>query len=270
MVAMLLTLLWAVCLLPSCLALPLPPEARDTSDLQWAKAQDYLKRFYLLDSERKDANSFKDKLKEMEKFFHLPITGKLNPRITAIMQKPRCGVPDVAEYSLFAEKPKWTSTVVTYRIVSYTPDLPQSRVDEIVAKALSLWSEEIPLSFRRIRFGTADIEIGFARGAHGDFHPFDGPGNVLAHAFPPGPGLGGDAHFDKDELWTDGSRLGINFLYVATHELGHSLGLSHSANPDAVMYPTYGNGDFRSFRLAWDDIEGIQELYGKKSNERKR
>ncbi|XP_010640350.1 matrilysin [Fukomys damarensis] len=264
MAAMPLTRLWVVCLLPSHLALPLPQEVGDSNKLQWEQAQNYLQRFYFLDSETKDANSFKDKLKEMQKFFHLPLTGKLSSHIIEIMHKPRCGVPDVAEYSLFKNKPKWTSRVVTYRIISYTSDLPRVKVDEIVAKALSLWSKEIPLSFRRIRFGIADIQIGFARGAHGDFNPFDGPGNILAHAFSPGPGLGGDAHFDKDEHWTDGSSLGINFLYAATHELGHSLGLSHSDNPNAVMYPTYRNGDVHSFALAKDDVEGVQELYGRR------
>ncbi|EHB12881.1 Matrilysin [Heterocephalus glaber] len=257
-----LTLLWVMYLLPSHFALPLPQEAGDMNKLKWEQAQDYLQRFYFLDSKTKDANSFKDKLKVMQKFFHLPLTGKLSSYIIEIMQKPRCGVPDVAAYSLFTNKPKWTSNVITYRIISYTSDLPRIKVDEIVAKALSLWSKEIPLSFRRIRFGTADIEIGFARGAHGDFNPFDGPGNILAHAFPPGPGLGGDVHFDKDEYWTDGSSLGNNFLYAATHELGHSLGLSHSNNPNAVMYPTYEIADFQSFKLARDDVESIQELYG--------
>lgn len=56
--------------------------------------------------------------------------------------------------------------------------------------------------------------------------------------------------------------IGINFLYAATHELGHSLGLDHSSDPNAVMYPTYGDNDSKDFKLSQDDIEEIQKLYG--------
>ena len=104
-------------------------------------------------------------------------------------------------------------------------------------------------------------------GAHGDNQPFDGPGNVLAHAFY--PRYGGDVHFDDDEDWVKSAAQVTgnkkNLLRVAMHEIGHSLGLQHSTLTSAVMHATYHNGFNNPSldELSADDILGIQDIYGK-------
>ena len=89
-------------------------------------------------------------------------------------------------------------------------------------------------------------------------YPFDGKGKVLAHAFFPSNGR---AHFDEDETFTDGTPSGVNLLWVAVHEFGHSLGIHHSDVRNAVMYPYY-TGYKKDMKLQKDDIDAIQSLYG--------
>ncbi|EPQ06011.1 Stromelysin-1, partial [Myotis brandtii] len=53
-----------------------------------------------------------------------------------------------------------------------------------------------------------------------------------------------------------------NLFLVAAQEFGHSLGLEHSKNPEALMYPVYNSStDLARFRLSQDDVTGIQSLY---------
>ena len=91
--------------------------------------------------------------------------------------------------------------------------------------------------------------------------PIDGAGGTLAHAY--FPQFGGDVHVDDTEYWTIGEYKGTNLLQTMVHELGHSLGLSHSDVRDAIMAPFYRGWD-PNFKLSADDKRAIQALYGKK------
>ncbi|XP_017344511.2 matrix metallopeptidase 30 [Ictalurus punctatus] len=254
-----------VLVLTACLALCSGAPATSTVDQE--KAEEYLKQFYSdpnapsISGRRVKVQDFETILKKMQEFFGLEVTGKLDTNTIEVMKKPRCGVSDVSNFRHFNGKPKWDKKTITYRITEYTPDLSQREVDGTIAQAFKLYSDVTLLDFQQIYGGTADIMILFKARNHGDFYPFDGQGGVLAHAMSPGPNDGGDAHFDEDEKWTLSSA-GVNLLLVAAHEFGHALGLDHSQDPSALMYPTYKYVNTQGYQLPLDDKQGIQALYG--------
>ncbi|KAL7289641.1 hypothetical protein TKK_0016371 [Trichogramma kaykai] len=133
-----------------------------------------------------------------------------------------------------------------------------------LSRALDVWAKNSKLTFQEINSDSADILVSFHRGYHGDGYPFDGRGQILAHAFFPGNDRGGDAHFDEEEEWTLGSSStddGTSLFAVAAHEFGHSLGLAHSSVRGALMYPWY-QGITEDYELPEDDKHGIQQMYG--------
>ncbi|ELW48243.1 Matrix metalloproteinase-9 [Tupaia chinensis] len=169
-------------------------------------AEEYLYRYgYTRVAEMRGENlSLRSALLLLQKQLSLPETGELDSATLKAMRTPRCGVPDLGKFQTFEGDLKWHHHDITYWIQNYSEDLPRDVIDDAFARAFAVWSAVTPLRFTRVYGQEADIVIQFGVAEHGDGYPFDGKDGLLAHAFPPGPGIQGDAHFDDEELWTLG------------------------------------------------------------------
>ncbi|KDP21290.1 hypothetical protein JCGZ_21761 [Jatropha curcas] len=234
-------------------------------------------------------------LKTYQQNFNLNVTGELDEQTLSQLIKPRCGNADIVNGTTAMNSGKWTPpfnttshfhTVGHYTFFPGSPRWPDSKRDltyafwpgnnltteakSVFTRAFDRWSTVIPMTFAETdSFTIADIRIGFFSGDHGDGEPFDGVLGTLAHAFSPPSGR---FHLDGDENWvvsgdiSDSSIISaVDLESVAVHEIGHLLGLGHSSVEDAIMYPTIPSRT-RKVELAQDDIDGVQQLYGKNPN----
>ncbi|XP_063958200.1 50 kDa hatching enzyme-like [Lytechinus pictus] len=229
----------------------------------------YITRDDMVNGMPKDEETKTKSIIYFQKMGNMSMTGVLDEDSMNLMNTPRCGMKDMESFAdmmrrkRFALGSRWDRTDLTWNIIGDSQDLPRAQVESIMERAFTAWSDVSSLTFRKVSSSEPDIKILFAAGEHGDGFDgrFDGPSGVLAHAyFPSSNPIGGDAHFDEDETYTDGTSRGTNLFQVAAHEFGHSLGLRHSDVQDALMYPYY-RGYQANFQLNSDDINGIQAHY---------
>ena len=189
----------------------------------------------------------------------LPVTGfGAGYRYDSLPGKPTENAA-IAEYQAIS---KWSSAEINFFFINGTDQLQGDTEWVLVRQAFAIWSAQAPLTFTEVSDqNEANIVIGWAVGDHGDGDPFDGPGDVLAHSTFPNPYDDRQVflHFDDDERWVDSATRNVDLLTVAAHEIGHTLGLAHSDDPNALMFPSY-DGPRRA--LGADDIAGVQDLYG--------
>ncbi|MDG1754815.1 MAG: matrixin family metalloprotease [Rhodothermales bacterium] len=152
------------------------------------------------------------------------------------------------------------SARLTYRFGGGTEDMSGSEEFDEFRRALREWSDYVDFDFQEVvdPYRKRSIDINWIN--------IDGRrGGTLAQAYLPTAmePLAGDIMFDEKELWSTTGNLGvgndsIQVFAVAMHEIGHSIGLLHSENPNAIMY---GNYVGPRVGLAADDIIGAQSLY---------
>ncbi|KAK9996007.1 hypothetical protein SO802_020693 [Lithocarpus litseifolius] len=212
----------------------------------------------------KDKDEFDEHLeraiKSFQKNFHLNVTGRLDSSTLDVMMTPRCGVSDIDDnmspnYAFFPGKPKWGKKDLTYTIDSSIKPEALKKLSFSMQTGFEEWQKHTQFTFARGRpSSTSDIVIGIKH--------IDGPGNVLANSLPPTLGI---MHFDVDEDWSINDKPNadqMDMVSVATHEIGHIIGLQHSTDVNAVMYPFMKFGTTKR-ELSHDDIDGVFALYGK-------
>ena len=169
---------------------------------------------------------------------------------------------------------------VTYKVTNESKNFPDDKFeDKALTIALRQWGLRTKdIRFKRIRTGTADIEMRFLPKEEDKMFR-DRPGTLAYAYFPNGQKIGGDITFNDSVIWTtNGKSLNAhkvypdkypphtktklrtyNIIHTLLHECGHAIGLKHcEEHKTCIMYPYY-NG---RVVLHNHDVSRIQSIYG--------
>lgn len=200
-------------------------------------------------------------LRRLQEMRGLPVTGQLDAATLGALLGPVCGHlapeghaaprPMAAGFSLVTGGPIWNKQELTYQFAPLPPGWAAWDIIGGINQALQAWAVVSPFQFKQVPSG-ADFTF-----------RFDGvitqPDGTSLPVSPPAIAFTGSNQisFLPTVNFTSVPGAGTDIVTTALHELGHLLGLGHSANQEAVMYFQAGTRT-----LSADDIAGIQSLYG--------
>ncbi len=226
------------------------------------QAVEYLKYYgYLIKSQPLNLQNLVEAVKKFQELYGLFVDGVINPKTIRAMTQPRCLITDLPVLEARRSNAKWGKNDLTYYISGYDTDVDKKVWYKAIETAFGYWSEVVPLRFSEVSSSDkANFILGVGTGRKDGF---DGPSGTLAwYELPPSIDFKGQlkGKFDSAENWNRD----VLLLNVATHELGHGIGLDHSRVKSALMAPFYSRAIAKPQMN--DDIPRAQALYGKNTS----
>ena len=170
-------------------------------------------------------------------------------------------------------KISWSQTPVAYYIdmsnFVETESVNAAQAEDAIVASFNTWENEIrprgPLFVQVFDPSEAQVDVSF-----GSYDGQDGVVGVTAVTYVTQSHeiIQASVLLDSDDSWfigeentCTGSGTSFDIQSVATHEVGHVLGLDHVDDPQLTMYPYVTTGETLKRTLGLGDARGLGKLY---------